>query len=297
MQTELITAEQSAADISHVAPDQTALTDLRQLGMSLPPEHMKLALGAYAERRQTFREWLLSQMQAGVHYGVIPGCEPKFDEKGNLLIKSKGGFITVRPDQWRHKPSLYKAGAEFVIDLMGLRQEYEADAVGWQQLGSKPGMFVYKCRLISRASGEPIGEGIGCGVVGAKYADENKACKDAQKRAMVAAVLNSYGLSDLFTQDEPPPPNENPESGHTPSAQGRATPGPRLVTAEQVKFLVDEWKERYQGDFAAWEKFVLDKTGRIFDVKKASNWTHFDYDSIREALCIPTDEELANEKP
>lgn len=248
-----------------VQAEHTELVDLRQGMMSLPPERMQAALSQYVERRDTFRDWLLSQLKQGIHYGYVPGTEPKFDGEGNLISsrwdKKSNGYVTtkIHPKSWHSKPGLYKAGAEFIVDLMGIRAEYSPDQVGWQQLGAIAGNFVIKCKLFSRASNEVIGEGIGARKVGQKGGDENNAIKMASKSAMVAAVINAYGLSDLFTQDtedDKPPPHENPEeSKSAPKERPRAErQGVNLVAQrqERIKRLKGKWFADLNQD-GAWD--------------------------------------------
>ncbi len=228
-------SEQSLIVDSPQPAENTALADLRSTAMNLPAERMQAALAEYADRRQSFRDWLLAQLVEGLHYGYVPGTEPKFDAAGNMISSrwdkkandGRGGYISqhVSPKSWQAKRCLYKAGAEFIVDLMGVRGEYAADVAAWQQLGGQAGNFVIKCKLVSRATGEHVGEGIGARKVGTKGGDENNAVKMAQKSALVAAVLNSYGLSDLFTQDldDKPPAHDNPEPNETaPRAKPRS---------------------------------------------------------------------------
>lgn len=255
----------------------SALVDLRKQAMSLDVETMQAALIDYQERRNTFRRWLLSQMIEGVHYGFPPGCR----QQSNVSEK-----------QWKAKPSLYKAGAEFVTDLMGLRQEYVADPDGVKMLTrGDAAVCVYKCRLMSRQTGELVGEGIGAGKLGDKSADHNKTIKDAQKRAMVAAVLNTYGLSDLFTQDiedlaKPEAEQPTPREG-APIAQPRSE---RLKT-EDIKKLGGLLRD-YLGsrgadnsDAAVSEWLVRNgffKTAE--ESTKLSNWKSDIYASLKEKL-------------
>lgn len=206
-----------AADAPAVARP-SPLATLREHALSVPVETMKAGLADYWDRRRAFREWLLSKLVEGVHFGTPPGCEPK----GNVNEK-----------QWQHKPSLYKAGADFICDLLGARPEYKADNDAWLQLGSEKGKFVFACHLFSSANGQLIGEGRGARRVGQKGGDENNAIKMAMKAAKVDAVINSWGLSDLFTQDVEDgiqPPHDNPsQTADAPKVKprGNRPPGKR----------------------------------------------------------------------
>ncbi len=68
--------------------------------------------------------------------------------------------------------------------------------------------YVVKCSLIHRASGEIVGTGTGtCSSMESKYIDrprdcENTILKMAEKRALVGAVLMTFGLSDRFDSIE-----------------------------------------------------------------------------------------------
>ena len=183
--------------------ESRALADLRQAAFTMPVPLLRQALAEYDEQRQELRDFLLSKMQEGVHYAYPPKLEPKYDEHGNMKVwnKQSNSYDLVSPKNWRPKQSLYKAGGEMVCDLMGVRCEFSADAEAWHQLGSPKETFVMVCRLHSRATGELLGEGRGVRNVGQKGGDANNAIKMAQKCAMVDAVLTTYGLSDLFTQD------------------------------------------------------------------------------------------------
>lgn len=84
-----------------------------------------------------------------------------------------------------------------------------ASAGGGGQEGFSLGLYRYvvKCRLVNRATGEMVGEGIAsCSTLESKYIDRPRDCENtvlqmAEKRAMVRAVRTTLGLSDQFTQD------------------------------------------------------------------------------------------------
>lgn len=247
----LALSEQTAiARPAEPPPDRATSRDLRSGMMTLPVVEMQTMLAEYKDRRDAFRAWLLPQLQPGVHFGYVPGCVPKFDEAGNMLVWVKGrdgekGYnMTVTPDQWKAKPSLYKAGAQFVTDVMNAVPVFDADIDAWTQLGKPGGTFVMRCRLYPKGAAQipenVLGEGRGVRRDGQKGGDANNAIKMAQKCALVDAVLNGYGLADLFTQDtEDSPPPENPDRNpDAPPAQPR---GERITPAE-LQSLVDAFK-------------------------------------------------------
>jgi len=160
--------------------------NLANMGL-LPVEQQKLYLQEYDDRRDFFLEWLLSHLKEGVHYGFAPGCQPPND---------------VNPRQWQAKPGLYKSGALLLVDLLKLKPKYESDLTSWEMSGKENGLFFRKCVLYS-SSGNMIGEGTGAFKINEKKMNSaNAVIKMADKRALVAAVINSIPVvGDLFTQD------------------------------------------------------------------------------------------------
>lgn len=306
MNTELIADEPGT--ITEL-PQQQRPNDLRHAMMTLPVAAQNQFLAAYKESRDNFRSWLMSQLIEGTHYGIVPGCEPKskvidgvtnygvWNKKAN---DGKGGFDWHPETQWRPKPSLYAAGADFICDLMGVRDEYEPDAVGWQQAGSKAGQAVIKCRLVSRANGDVVWESLGAYF---NSYDANNAVKMASKCAKVGAIINAYGLRDLFTQDEAPPPrNDNPASDTAaPKAapRGKREPAKTEVSEIQLAHVTGHWKAdnkdpdgnlmRQNAAFKEWAQRVC---GRQFKVGTIAEWKLDDYRKCCSALSIPTAEEL-----
>ena len=135
------------------------------------------------------------------------------------------------------KASLFKAGAERLNSAFGVYPDYDVveqeidhnrevvyikrskkwnnatrddKTFTWaEERGESIGLYRYviKCTLRLRSNDSIVGTGIGtCSTVEAKYIDrprdcENTVMKMAEKRAMVAAALSAYALSDRFTQD------------------------------------------------------------------------------------------------
>lgn len=303
--------DQQAADVSHVEPDerQPVVNDLRHAMMTLPVGTQQAMLAEYKARRDNFRQWLMSQLIEGVHFGIVPGCEPKKKVENGVTsygvwTKGKNGaegkFIYYPESQWTPKPSLYAAGADFLCDILGVRDEYETDEVGWKQMGGKTGTCVVRCRLFSRASDKLIGESLGA--YSHQY-DANNALKMASKCAKVGAVINAYGLRDLFSQDEPPkgaPPSENPEADTAaPKAQPRGKrtppqPAPQTAVSKQrLDHLWAHWLDKHKpadGNLqTAKDKFgpwVHHYAGRTFNHRDLPSWGVDDYTACLRALNI-----------
>ncbi len=223
----------------------------------LPVEKQAPALAEYDKRRTFLRKWLLSHFVEGIHYGFP--FEQKTDENGNLQQWKKGRgnapgkYVTIPKNQWQAKPSLYKAGALLVLDLLQIEKRFEPDAEYWRMLGSPDGTLVTICTLWNRATGKRIGEGRGVFAKGEKGMNENSCLKMSKKRAMVDAVLDTFAIAgELFTQDledmpgqEPrPAPQRNPQASSPPSrdARGGGTVGDVPVAHDDAHALWDEFR-------------------------------------------------------
>lgn len=166
----------------------------------LPVEQQQKVLAEYDDRRSNFLKWLFSKLKEGIHYGFPPGCEATYNAAGDMINKKSG--LPVPSSQWIPKPSLYKAGAKLVIDLLRLKPIYSSDMDAWHMMGDPKGCIVRKCTLKNPDTDAVIGEGTGSFNVGQKGMDANASIKMADKRADVAAVLNGVPvIGELFTQD------------------------------------------------------------------------------------------------
>lgn len=251
----------------------TALSALRDVSLSnIPLDQMRAALAEYTEKRQELLAWVQGQLVEGTHFGYPPGCEPR----GNVDEK-----------KWKSKPSLYKAGAELLIELMGVRPEFSSDRETWEQLGAKHGTVCMLCRLVSRKTGEVVGEGRGVFKVGEKKMAENSAVKMCEKRAKVDAVLNAFNLSELWAQDleepdyviHPTPPADSKAPQVPPRGQGVTNDD---VDALEFAFASKMPKDKHNAQaFYAW---VTEATGRKFDPSQLSQWHKDDLTRCVEAL-------------
>jgi hypothetical protein len=287
--TEMTTPETTLATVDKNSPLALSL---------LPSAVMRPILDEYTDRRKTFRRWLKEQLTEGIHYGIPPGCEPKYDGDGNTIVDGK----ILDPYQWQVKPSLYKAGADFLCDLMQMDPQFSPDIETWKMLGAKEGTIVICCRLLSRGDspfftgrvkGDVLGEGRGAGVAGVKRRDGNGAIKIAQKSAKIDAVINTLGLSDLFTQDledetqrgASPAVNTNAPKV-APRAERQQQSGSHPLTAK-LNGVFSQWRSRFgsadstTADFSAWACSLL-RTDK--DLMRVSNWSIDAIDVVAEAL-------------
>jgi hypothetical protein len=116
-------------------------------------------------------------------------------------MKSGVDFGTIRFGNKESKPSLFKPGSEKFLSLFRLTAKFEKDTDTWEMAGSEPGVFAYKCVLVT-SKGDVVGEGRGVSKLTEKAGwTINNAVKIAEKRAQIDAVLRTGALSDFFTQD------------------------------------------------------------------------------------------------
>ena len=199
------------------------------------------------------RNWILSKLVEGVHYGIPPGCEP--DTK-------------IDPKQWKARRMLYKAGAQFIAEILKWEPRFEADMTAWEQGGKVAGTHYRKCTLYRKSDHKFVGEGNGMGQVGAKRRDGNAAIKVGNKCALSDAILNATGLSDLFTQDGPEP-DEKEASAKSAAASRTGKKPPNTETANALKAVSAIYKdwckragqdggtEQAGADFRAWTESIL----------------------------------------
>lgn len=162
------------------------------------------------------------------------------------------------------KPSLLKPGAERVVLAFGcyarftvVESEIDHDReVRWtkrkqayrneyrgdrrydmvEEQGVSLGLYRYvvRCDIVSRETETVVGNCAGaCSTLESKYIDrprdvENTVLKMAVKRALVGAVLLTFGLSDQFTQDLDDQAFDEHESAPTGAAPKSSSPAPAV---------------------------------------------------------------------
>ena len=169
-------------------------------------------------------------MEEGIHFGKIPGTP---------------------------KPTLFKAGAEKLCLLFRMDPQYASTdtTLEGDHLTVKS-----KCTLWHIPTGQRLGSGEGsCSTRESKYAyrkregrrvpnpdvaDQwNTVLKMANKRALVAAVLNVTGTSDVFSQDledEEEPPGK-PAPKPAPQTETEPESGREEVPPEHVADAFRDW--------------------------------------------------------
>lgn len=157
-------------------------------------QQRELTVDQLIERRTKIEDAMQRAMKKGVHYGTIPHVS---------------------------KPTLFKPGAELLCTLFMFDPEYESETSF-----DENGHFHVKtkCVLFHMPTGNRIASGEGyCTTAEKRYAFKrggverpredlpelyNTVVKMANKRALVAAVLNATAASDVFTQDVEDRPSE-----------------------------------------------------------------------------------------
>jgi hypothetical protein len=152
-------------------------------------EHpLQVMVDQATEERQILTKYINQHMVKGIDYAPIhikKDCMNKYD------CKNKHHYS---------KDNLTKAGAEKIKDLLKLYPDFKRDDDTWEMAGSKPGLFCYRCILLTQDQ-KPAGVGLGACDVNEKSGNMNNAIKIAKKRAFVDAILTTGSLSDFFTQD------------------------------------------------------------------------------------------------
>lgn len=184
------------------------------------------------EHHTVVSQLIVRALKEGEDYGTIPGagdrkvlmkpgaerlciafgCRPDYDVVEKEIDHDRE--ISYALTKWNTANS---KPAEQVIEQMkaegsGRFKKDKNNRWLWQERveekGSAFGLYRYviRCSLI-RQDGLVLGTGIGsCSSLESKYIrsprdTENTILKMAQKRALVAATLHAFGLSDRFTQD------------------------------------------------------------------------------------------------
>jgi hypothetical protein len=176
----------------------------------IKPSSFKAGLERRGKNRDALMAWIRDALVEGTDWGRIHVVKKESCDKGKYC------------DNPYHfsKPSLWKAGAEKIAGMMGLRATWPNLDDELNALRGGGNMILLKCQLLDMA-GNTVSEGVGARGLKQDYDDPNKALKMAKKSSLIDAVLNAGGLSEVFTQDvEDMPPDQFPEGGSDPYQKG-----------------------------------------------------------------------------
>ena len=158
------------------------------------------------------RELVTQALAKDRDYGVIPGTGTK-----PTLLKPGAERVALAFGCYYGEPEILEKEVDHDREVKWSKRKkkwrnaHRGDReFTWdEETGVAHGLYRYvvKVPVINRATGEVIGAGVGaCSTMESKYIDrprdaENTVLKMAFKRAIVAACLTTFGLSDQFTQD------------------------------------------------------------------------------------------------
>ncbi len=158
----------------------------------IAPQQFAAGLNRRKKNRKALIAWIQESLVEGSDWGRI-----------HVIKKDQcpDGKYCQNPYHFS-KPSLWKPGAEKIVGMMGLRSDWPnlaryEDAV---LEGKAIEQLLLRCELVND-SGLVVSTGIGARALKDDYGDLNKGFKMAKKSALVDAVLNCAGLSEIFTQD------------------------------------------------------------------------------------------------
>lgn len=158
----------------------------------IAPQQFTAGLNRRKKNRKALITWIQEELVEGTDWGRI-----------HVVKKDQcpEGKYCSNPYHFS-KPSLWKAGAEKIVGMMGLKATWpNLDRYEDLVIAGKPiEQLLLRAELINDA-GLVVSTGIGARSLQADYGDLNKAFKMAKKSALVDAVLNCAGLSEIFTQD------------------------------------------------------------------------------------------------
>lgn len=185
---------------------------------NLPVEVIPMTVSALTRQVELIGQVQREVMKADRHYGRIPGTP---------------------------KPTLLKPGAELLCLTFRLCPDYIiTDKTESPEFLS----YIVKCTLTGIENGYKVATGIGSCNSGEKkygaqiasrkvspYELQNTLIKMAEKRALIAAILNACAASDYFTQDleDLPEAARSPEIGPNSPPEARKAPAPKTDTPKE----------------------------------------------------------------
>jgi hypothetical protein len=182
---ELVVLETPVSEPNTQALEVKSTFDIR-------PQAFQAGLDRRKKNRKALITWIQEELVEGTDWGRIHVVKKE---------QCPDGKYCQNPYHFS-KPSLWKAGAEKIVGMMGLKATWP-NLGRYEDLvleGKSIDQLLVRCELVNDA-GMTVSTGIGARSLQADYGDLNKAFKMAKKSSLVDAVLNCAGLSEIFTQD------------------------------------------------------------------------------------------------
>ena len=253
--------------VSEPEPKNTQALAVRST-FDIAPQQFQRGLDRRKKNRKALIAWVQEELKEGTDWGRI-----------HVIKKDQcpDGKYCQNPYHFS-KASLWKAGAEKICGMMGLKSSWP-NFGRWEDKildGGDINQILIRCELINDA-GLIVSTGIGARAVKADYDDLNKSFKMAKKSSLIDAVLNCAGLSEIFTQDVEDMDPEKISSGspdpHNPSEEPSAQTFPtgHLKPISTHCPIGKEWKgqpwELVDDGFLSW---ICDKIDDKPDLVKAA---------------------------
>ena len=186
------------------------------------------------------QKFIKGQMREDTDYGIIPGLT---------------------------KPSLWKPGAEKLVNFHGLSVEYKESPSTIRDWDNNFFNFDYKCRLTSNSGRFIMGVG-SCNSKEKKFITQdgytlvNTIQKMAKKRAFIDAVLTATRASFYFTQDMEDNVNDDSGEDNTPQEKPQVKPKTRSGGKKLYPISPNQRKiaEKHGVDLSKCEGFADAKT-------------------------------------
>jgi len=158
----------------------------------IAPQQFAAGLARRKKNRKALINWIQESLVEGSDWGRIHVVKKE---------QCPDGKYCQNPYHFS-KPSLWKPGAEKIVGMMGLKSTWP-NLAKYEDLvmeGKTIEQLLLRCELVNDAN-HVVSTGIGARALKEDYGDLNKGFKMAKKSALVDAVLNCAGLSEIFTQD------------------------------------------------------------------------------------------------
>ncbi len=176
----------------------------------LAPQQFKAGLDRRKKNRDALMTWIRESLVEGTDWGRIHVIKKDVCDAGKWCSNA----------YHFSKPSLWKAGAEKIAGMMGLRPTWPNLNEEIDRIRAGAELIILKAQLLD-LGGSTVSEGIGARGLAQDNGDVNKSLKMAKKSSLIDAVLNAGGLSEVFTQDvEDMKPEDFGEGGADPYQKG-----------------------------------------------------------------------------